>query len=167
VLRYRAKAIVAGVGKVTGSWLEGPGAIGASGAPGAYAGQRIGLPPSGRGAVAGYGRRLGAIVVDWFCCQFIAGAITGHQLFSKHPPSPWWALLIFGLENVLLISSVGTTLGMRLFGIGVRRLNGRRLQLGWVVVRTMLLLIVIPAVVFDRDQRGLHDRAAGAVAVRL
>lgn len=158
---------MARVGKMTGSWLEGPGAADLADDPNRYAGQRIGLPPSGRGAVAGFGRRLSAIVVDWFVCQLIAGAITGHQLFSKHPASPWWPLLILALEYVLLVSTIGTTLGMRLFGIGVRSLDGRRLQVGWVIVRTALLLLVIPAVVYDRDQRGLHDRAAGAVAVRL
>jgi uncharacterized RDD family membrane protein YckC len=35
-----------------------------------------------------------------------------------------------------------------------------------IVVRTGLLLLVLPAVVYDRDGRGLHDRAAGTVVVR-
>jgi len=66
-----------------------------------------------------------------------------------------------------LLGTVGTTLGMRLLGIGVRRLDGGRLGWLWVIVRTVMLLLVIPAVVYDRDQRGLHDKAAGAIAVRL
>jgi len=49
----------------------------------------------------------------------------------------------------------------------VRRLDGGRVAWLWVLVRTVLLLLVIPAVVYDRDQRGLHDKAAGAIAVRL
>jgi hypothetical protein len=33
-------------------------------------------------------------------------------------------------------------------------------------VRTVLLCLLIPAFITDRDQRGLHDRAAGTVLVR-
>ena len=32
--------------------------------------------------------------------------------------------------------------------------------------RTALLIVVIPAVIWDADQRGLHDKAAGTVLVR-
>ncbi len=42
---------------------------------------------------------------------------------------------------------------------------------GWVglwrpVVRTVLLILVIPAVIFDADHRGLHDKAVGTVLIR-
>ena len=56
--------------------------------------------------------------------------------------------------------------GHRLFGMRLVRLGG-----GWAgvwrpVVRTILLILVIPAVIWDPDQRGLHDKAAGTVLVR-
>jgi hypothetical protein len=31
----------------------------------------------------------------------------------------------------------------------------------------VLLCLVVPPLVFDRDQRGLHDKAAKSVAVRM
>jgi len=34
-------------------------------------------------------------------------------------------------------------------------------------VRTVLLSLPIPALIWDRDQRGLHDKAAGTVLVRV
>lgn len=34
------------------------------------------------------------------------------------------------------------------------------------MVRTALVCLVIPAVVWDRDTRGLHDRAMSTVCVR-
>jgi len=34
------------------------------------------------------------------------------------------------------------------------------------VIRTVLLCLFIPAVIWDRDQRGMHDRLAGTVLVR-
>jgi hypothetical protein len=36
-----------------------------------------------------------------------------------------------------------------------------------MAVRTALLVLLVPAVVIDRNNRGLHDRAAGIVVVRL
>ena len=35
-----------------------------------------------------------------------------------------------------------------------------------VALRTALLLLLVPALITDRDGRGLHDRAAGTVVVR-
>jgi uncharacterized RDD family membrane protein YckC len=59
------------------------------------------------------------------------------------------------------------TPGKRLLRLRVVRLDGTRLGFGAVVLRTLLLLLVIPAAVWDRDTRGLHDKAVGAVQVRL
>jgi uncharacterized RDD family membrane protein YckC len=33
-------------------------------------------------------------------------------------------------------------------------------------VRTLLICLVIPPLVFNRDQRGLHDLATGTVPIR-
>ena len=40
-------------------------------------------------------------------------------------------------------------------------------KLGMSVGRTVLLLFVIPACITDRDLRGLHDRAANTIVVRM
>ena len=34
------------------------------------------------------------------------------------------------------------------------------------LVRTLLLAIVLPAVIWDKDQRGFHDRIAGTMILR-
>jgi hypothetical protein len=36
-----------------------------------------------------------------------------------------------------------------------------------IVLRSVLLVLVIPALIWDRDGRGLHDRLARAVQVRI
>jgi len=59
------------------------------------------------------------------------------------------------------------TVGKRLLGIRVMRLGGRPVGFGWALVRTILLLAVVPALVTDRDLRGLHDRAADTIVVRI
>ncbi len=45
-------------------------------------------------------------------------------------------------------------------------MDGGRLGLGRVALRTVLICLVIPAVVIDSYGRGLHDRAVGSVVVR-
>ena len=169
-------ADVARTGRVTsrtsngasGSWLDGPGMAtrGAAGADQAYPGQRLGLPASGPRSVAGFGRRIGALFLDWFIALLIVGLFTGRRPLSPGHSS-LLTLAVFALEYLVLVTLVGRTIGMRLLGIGVLRLDGGRLTLPWVVVRTVLLVLIVPAVIYDRDQRGLHDRAANAVAVRL
>ncbi len=69
--------------------------------------------------------------------------------------------------SVLTVGTVGFTPGKRLLGLRVAAEGGGRLSLPRVVLRTLLLLVVIPAVIWDRDGRGLHDRLARSVQVRI
>lgn len=144
-----------------GGWLEGPRTEPAQD-EWAYRGQRLGLPESGPGSLATQGRRLGALVVDWVIAELIAVA------FGWHPSSAqgqWGTIAIFGAEHLVLLSVWGATLGKRLFGLRVGKLGGPLTPLH-VILRTVLLLLVVPAVIWDRDGRGLHDRLAGTVEIR-
>jgi uncharacterized RDD family membrane protein YckC len=123
-----------------------------------YRGKELGLPATGPGSVAGYGRRLAALAIDWWASLLIARGLLG--LDSA------WAFAILAAEYIALVPTIGTTLGMRFLGIRVLGLFSGLPRWPAVVVRTALLLLVLPAVVYDRDGRGLHDRAAGTVVVR-
>ncbi len=46
------------------------------------------------------------------------------------------------------------------------RLDGRRLNIVAATLRTVLILLIIPPVVFNRDNRGLHDLAVGSIVLR-
>ena len=157
---------MADVSRVSGSWLDGPGGGSLATDPESYAGQRLGLPQVGPRSVAGLGRRLGALFIDWGIALLIVSPFTGHHPFAPGSNSPW-VLAVFAAEYIILVSLIGRTIGMRLCGIGIMRLDGGRVALPWVVVRTFLLLLFVPAVIYDRDRRGLHDKAAGCVVVRL
>ena len=124
----------------------------------AYPGERFGLPADGPRSVAGMGRRLGALLIDWAVCTLIATALFHDQ---------YWTLVVFAVQDYLLTALTGLTLGKRLTGIRVARLDGRPVGLGWGLVRTLLLLTVIPPLITDRDLRGLHDRAANTIVIRL
>ncbi|WP_214110306.1 RDD family protein [Acrocarpospora catenulata] len=129
-----------------------------------YPGQRLGLPQEGAGSVARFGRRIGALVVDWLICTW---AIAQGLFRVSAQDASWVGLAVFAGAYLLLVGTLGSTLGMRLFGFRIAMLDGRQPPLISVLIRTFLLCLAVPALIWDRDQRGLHDRAAGTVAVRL
>ena len=81
--------------------------------------------------------------------------------------SQFWTIAIFGVEVWLLTALTGFTVGKRLLGLRVIRLDGKPVGLIWSFVRTLLLLVVVPAVIFDADLRGLHDKAANTIVLRI
>ncbi|MDT0344639.1 RDD family protein [Streptomyces litchfieldiae] len=151
--------------QVIGSWLSGPRAAAEDmGVDFGYRGQRLGLPETGPGSVAPLGRRLGAIFVDWAMCSLIAyGLIADRQAESVSSP----ALLLFVIMASVTVGTLGMTPGKRLFGLRVISVNGGRLTFPRAVLRSVLVGLAIPPLIWDRDARGLHDRFAGAVQVRM
>lgn len=103
------------------------------------------------------GRRIGALLIDWLLCMVIA-------LYAFH--SQMWTLAVFAAESYLLTSLTGFTVGKRVLGMRVARMDGRPVGFAWGLVRTVLLLAVVPPLVTDGDLRGLHDRAANTIVIR-
>jgi uncharacterized RDD family membrane protein YckC len=137
-----------------------------------YPGKQFGLPMTGPMSVAPMGRRLIALIVDWLLCTLIVSSLTGHVLFGSAQDHNYFAaqygtLGLFALEVYLLTAISGLTVGKRLLRIRAIRTDGSNPGFGWAALRTVLLLFVIPACLTDRDQRGLHDRAADTIVVRL
>lgn len=148
-----------------GSWLSGPRAAAEeAGVDFGYRGQQLGLPEDGPGSIARPGRRLGALAVDWGISLLIAyGLITdGYGQATSN-----WALLLFFLMSVLTVGTVGYTPGKRLFGLRVVTLETGTVNPLRALLRTALLCVAIPALIWDRDGRGLHDRLARTVEVRV
>lgn len=109
--------------------------------------------------MAGYGRRIGAIFVDWIIANAIAALF--FDMVS------WVPLVAFALMHWLLIGVLGTTLGKLLFRIQVVRVGGANTGILKALIRTVLLLLVIPVVVIDEEGRGMHDRLAGTVEITM
>ena len=126
--------------------------------PGSYPGERLGLPRSGSGALATVGRRVWAIIIDWACAVLISVAF-----FSYDPLA---TSLIFVIVQALFIPTIGGSPGHRLLGMRVHRVSGGWPGLWRPLVRSILLVLVIPAVIWDADNRGLHDKASGTVLLR-
>jgi uncharacterized RDD family membrane protein YckC len=114
------------------------------------------------GTPATFGRRLAALAVDWALSFLVAQLIT-----QDAPPPGLWISAVFFFEYTFFTGLFGQTPGMRLLGLAcVRVEDGRPLGIPRAAVRAFLLNLVIPAVVFDKDGRGLHDRVARSVVIR-
>jgi uncharacterized RDD family membrane protein YckC len=137
-----------------------------------YPGEEFGLPEAGPGSVAGWSRRLGALLIDWFACSVITIAFlyhpsAGHAVPNVLEQRRLWTPAVFGVEDFLLTALTGFTIGKRLLGLRVSRLDGRPVGFSRAFVRTLLLMLVVPAMIMDRDLRGLQDKAARTVVVRI
>lgn len=74
--------------------------------------------------------------------------------------------LFAGIQLVLLLLLNGGV-GHLLLGMRVVPLVPGRLAPWRALVRTLLVCLFVPAVIWDADQRGLHDRLAGTLLVRV
>lgn len=150
----------------TGTWLSGLGAAGVRTGPrDGWRGRRLGLPPEGEGAVATTGGRVAAFFVDSLASGLVAALIISDPLDQRRG---LLGVAILAIVNIVPLSLTGRTLGMRLIGLRVRPVSGDAGRIGFLpaCLRTALLTLLFPALIFDRDGRGLHDKAAGTVVVR-
>jgi uncharacterized RDD family membrane protein YckC len=140
--------------KDLGAWLEGP-PVDEEYVPGA----RLGLPADGPGSVAPFGRRLLSLLIDWALCLLVSHLFTGGD--------PLMTLGLFAIENVLLISLFGITIGQFAMRVRVTPVAGRTPVLLRAVIRTALILLVVPGIIWNRDRQPLQDVAASTAVVRI
>jgi hypothetical protein len=137
------------------------GAAGPATPVGSWRGRRLGLPESGPGSLAPAGHRLGAFVADIALSALVAGLFTAPQLPRN------WSLLAFVAEYVVFGAVFAQTPGMRLLGLRLVRLD-RPARVGpvRVVARTAMLVLLVPALIWDIDGRGVHDRMTRTAVIR-
>jgi uncharacterized RDD family membrane protein YckC len=145
----------------TQTWLGG---VRSAGIDLGYPGERLGLPEEGSGSISGWGRRIGALVIDWMICTWVVV-----QLVLRVNPaeSPLLPVAVFGLQYLLLVGFMGQTFGHRLMGIRVAAMDGGNPRWLPVAVRTVLLCLALPALIWDRDHRGVHERVSNTMVVRM
>jgi uncharacterized RDD family membrane protein YckC len=114
--------------------------------------------------VAGIGARIGAFLIDTALSILLA------LLVGFRPGEGGYGLAVGGFFLAIefaFVSIAAQTPGMRGLGIAVvRAADGGRPRPGWVLVRTLLLAAVLPALIVDGSGRAMHDRAAGTVMLR-
>ncbi len=124
-----------------------------------WAGEFLGLPETGPASAASYPRRIGAVFIDWFIASGIGMMID--------PNNQWLVLGIFVVLHFALLWLFATTLGKRVFRIQVVQVGGATIKLYQAAIRALLLGLVIPVIIIDRDGRGLHDKLAGTVEIHM
>lgn len=124
-----------------------------------------GRPSEGPGSMARLLPRVGALIIDWLLCSLVAAAFLGYR-WGGSGAEGFKPLLVFAIENLLLVSTIGFTIGHRIMGLAVTRPDGGAPGLVPGLARTVLLCLAIPAVVTDRFGRGLHDKTAGTLILR-
>jgi uncharacterized RDD family membrane protein YckC len=130
--------------------------------PSRWPGERLGLPNEGPRSVGRLGRRVAAIAVDWAIANLIA-LLAGPYASTAQS---WTTLAVFALMQVIFIPTIGGSIGHRVLGMRVVAVAGGWIGMWRPVLRTLLLVLVIPALIWDSDQRGFHDKLAGTVLIR-
>jgi uncharacterized RDD family membrane protein YckC len=133
---------------------------------GGHRGARFGLPAEGVASVAGFGRRLVALVIDWLVSYAIALLISGPDPLASESFS-WAVLGIWFLLTAAPVAIFGSSAGMTAVGIRVASIDSAAVVgVPRAVLRTLLIAVVFPPLFRDPDGRGWHDRAARTVVVR-
>jgi hypothetical protein len=122
------------------------------------------------------GRRLLGIAIDWALSLVISSAFFADAvLVADAGPvervflvgAPMATLGIWAVQHLLLVATLGTTIGHRVSGLRVIPERGEGL-VGFLgaLIRTVLLALVVPALFTDETGRGYHDRASHTQLVR-
>lgn len=129
-----------------------------------WPGERLGLPETGRRSIARLPRRILALTLDWLIATALSLAF-----FAVGPweTNGFVTLGIFAVLQIALLVLANGSLGHLAAGIRLVPLKGGRLALWQPVVRTLLLCLAVPALIWNADQRGLHDQAAATLLVRV
>ncbi len=160
-----------------------------------YPGERLGLPETGPRSVARVGRRIIALAIDWTMSGLIVSLMMGANYFElvgkataaseavrKSSNSQTLAQmqaasdalvahqtfvgLMFVALQIIAIWTIGGSIGHRVMSLYIVNFNGGNLTWWRPIVRSLLLVLVIPALVWDSDQRGFHDKIAGTLLLK-
>lgn len=133
-----------------------------------HPGERLGLPADGPGSIASWRRRILAIAIDWGASWLVSLALFPGILLDDRTTAGDLLIvpLVAVVESTLFMALLGGSFGHVACRMFVARLDRKPLGLLRPLLRSVLVYLVIPPLVFNRDNRGLHDLAAGTVLLR-
>ena len=110
------------------------------------------------------GRRMLGVLIDWLLCVAIAkGFFDGGQRW----PEPFVAPAIFALQYLVFAALGGATPGHRIVGLKIVRFSDGGMPTPvQALIRTGLLVLIITAITFDQNGRGINERLSNTVLVK-
>ena len=115
------------------------------------------------------GRRMLGITIDWFAAYavtlgFFAG---GGTFLERTRGAGGTVLIVLTLEYLILVTLTGSSFGHRIMGLKVIRFSdGGAVTPLQALIRTVLMIIIITAITFDENGRGVNERLSNTVLVK-
>jgi len=108
-----------------------------------------------------------ALAVDWIACLLVTMAILGPARWAESSTSSWLTLAIFWVESGIGTAVAGASFGQLATRLRVLKTTGGSVSLLGALLRSLLICLVVPPLVFKPDGRGLHDLAVGSAVYKL
>ena len=106
------------------------------------------------------GKRILALIFDWVAAILVVQVIPNGPDYGTQSNS-LLTLLVFAIEVTLFTWMMGSSFGQRIVGLRVRDLiKDSTPTLVQSLIRTLLIVLLIPPLLADAAGRGLHDRIA-------
>ena len=105
-------------------------------------------------------KRILALIFDWVAAILVVQVIPNGPDYGTQTNS-LLTLIVFAIEVALFTWLMGSSFGQRIVGLRVRDLiKDSNPTLVQSLIRTLLIVLLIPPLLADAAGRGLHDRIA-------
>jgi uncharacterized RDD family membrane protein YckC len=105
-------------------------------------------------------KRILALIFDWVAAILVVQVIPNGPEYGTQSNS-LLTLLVFAIEVTLFTWMMGSSFGQRIVGLRVRDLiKDSNPTLVQSLIRTLLIVLLVPPLLADAEGRGLHDRIA-------
>ena len=124
--------------------------------------------PATAATPASWVRRTLALLVDWFACLALVQGLVALGVLDSNPNGVW-TLVLFVLESAVFTALLGGSFGKLATRLRVVRADGSGARVGplGALLRSVMVALVVPPLIFKPDGRGLHDLAVGTRTVRV
>jgi uncharacterized RDD family membrane protein YckC len=115
------------------------------------------------------GRRMLGITLDWLAAYAISlGFFAGGGTFLERSRGlGGTVLLVMAIEYLVLVTFGGASFGHRIVGLKVIRFSdGGAVTPVQALIRTVLMVIIVTAITFDENGRGINERLSNTVLVK-
>jgi len=105
-------------------------------------------------------KRILALIFDWVAAILVVQLLPNAPAYATQS-NAIWTLVIFASQITLLTWLIGASFGQKIVGLKVVD-NDLNQNPNFVksLIRTVLIVLVIPPLLADAEGRGLHDRLA-------